>query len=336
MLPIRDYEKFFPRFMTEYGFQSFPDEATVATFTVPEDRTSIMTPVMLSHQKNTAGNSIIHEYMLRDYPEPKDFPSFLYMSQVLQAEAIKIGAEHLRRIRPRSMGSLYWQLNDCWPVASWASLDYNGHWKALQYYARRFYNDLLVSPHEENGMFAVYVVSDRTKPTTATLRVRLMTIDGKVISDKTTPIEVAPLASKIYSQTPLADFQNTSGTDAATLFGVTDLLVEGKAVSSNLIFFVPTKQVRLPKAAIQPEWSRTGNGYRLRLSSSVLARDVYLSFGTLDAKPSDNYFDLIPGQPVEVDIASKAELAQVQAALKIVSLADAFLNPTVAVKSAGQ
>ena len=135
--------------MTEYGFQSFPEMRTVETFTIPEDRINIFTPVMLAHQKNNAGNSIIHDYMLRDYPQPKDFASFLYASQVLQAEGIKIGAEHLRRNRPRTMGSIYWQLNDCWPVASWSSLDYYGRWKALHYYARRFYAPLLVSPHQE-------------------------------------------------------------------------------------------------------------------------------------------------------------------------------------------
>ena len=101
---------------------------------------------MLAHQRHPRGNQLVREYMLRDYAQPKDFESFLYVSQVLQAEGIRIGAEHLRRIMPHNMGSLYWQINDCWPVASWSSIDYFGRWKALQYYSRRFYNDLLVSP----------------------------------------------------------------------------------------------------------------------------------------------------------------------------------------------
>ena len=119
---------------------------------------------MLAHQKNNEGNSIISDYMAKDYPAPKDFPSFLYVSQVLQAEGIKIGAEHLRRSRPETMGSLFWQLNDCWPVASWSSIDYYGRWKALQYYARRFYAPILVSPHIEGGALKVYIVSDKTDP----------------------------------------------------------------------------------------------------------------------------------------------------------------------------
>ena len=314
-VPFRDYEKHNPRFMTEYGFQSFPEMRTVEAFTVPEDRTGITTPVMLAHQKNTAGNAIIHEYLLRDYPEPRDFAAFLYASQVLQAEGIKVGAEHLRRNRPRTMGSIYWQLNDCWPVASWSSLDYYGRWKALQYYARRFYNDLLVSPHEENGGVAVYVVSDRTAPAKAELRVRIMSVDGATLSDKSQSIQVAALSSNVYLQFPLP-----KDADPNRSFVAADLIVGGKTVSSNVLFVAPTKDVKLPQAQIKSEL----DGTRLRLSSPVLARSVWVSFGSLEATPSDNYFDLLPGQPVEITIAGGASADDLRKNLKVMSLVDAF------------
>jgi beta-mannosidase len=326
-VPFSEYEKHFPRFMTEFGFQSFPEMATIAAFTQPEDRTSIFTPVMLAHQKNNEGNSIIHDYMLKYYAEPKDFASFLYASQVLQAEGIKSGAEHLRRNRPRSMGSIYWQLNDCWPVASWSSIDYYGRWKALQYYARRFYAPLLVSPHLEDGSFNVYVISDKTGPTNAELRVRVMTLEGATVRDTTQPIEIRELSSKVYLRRPLSEFANTNGTDSATIFAVTDLLVDGKPVSSNLIYFVPAKQVHLPLPLITTELNANGASFRLRLTSKTLARSVYLSFGDTDAQVSDNYFDLIPGQSVDVTIQSKAGADRLKRALKIVSLADAFVPP---------
>ncbi len=144
---------------------------------------------MKSHQKNHGGNERILTYMLREYPEPRDFASFIYVSQVQQAEAIKVGAEHLRRNRPRTMGALFWQLNDCWPVASWSSIDYFGRWKALQYYARRFYADLLVSPYAHDGTVDVYVVSDKMQTTSAQLRMRLLDFDGKVLADKTQEVQ---------------------------------------------------------------------------------------------------------------------------------------------------
>ena len=326
-VPFSEYEKHFPRFVTEYGFQSFPEMRTVEAFTAPEDRTSIFTPVMLAHQKNNEGNSIIHDYMLRYYSEPKDFASFLYASQVLQAEGIKIGAEHWRRNRPRSMGSIYWQLNDCWPVASWASIDYYARWKALQYYARRFYNDLLVSPHEEDGNVAVYLVSDRTTPTSASLKVRLMAFDGTVLTEKTQEIDVPALSSKVYMQLPISEFLLLKGFDPSTTFITTELSVDNKAVSSNLLFLVPAKEQQLPQPKITNELSQAGSAYRLRLTSDVLARDVYMSFGNLDATYSDNYVNILPGQTVEIEIKSPSTLDQLRSALKIVSLTDAFTKP---------
>ena len=330
-VPFSEYEKHHPRFMTEFGFQSFPEMATVEAFTVPEDRTSIFTPVMLAHQKNNEGNSIIHDYMLKYYSEPKDFASFLYASQVLQAEGIKIGAEHLRRERPRSMGSIFWQLNDCWPVASWSSIDYYGRWKALQYYARRFYAPLLVSPHVEDGSFNIYVVSDKTTATSAQLRVRLMTLAGAMVSDKTETIQVPELSSKIYSQRPLAEFANANGTDAANIFAVTDLIVDGKTVSSNLVYFSPAKEVHLPDPQIATELTADGAAYRLRLTSKALARSVYVTFGNTETEVSDNYFDLIPGQPVDIAIHSKLSADQLKQSFKVVSLVDAF-TPNAEVK----
>ena len=331
-----EYETQFPRFMTEYGFQSFPEMRTIEAFTKPEDRTSIFTPVMLAHQKNNEGNSIIHDYMLRYYGEPKDFASFLYASQVLQAEGIKIGAEHLRRIRPRNMGGIYWQLNDCWPVASWSSIDYYGRWKALQYYAKRFYAPLLVSPHVEDGALAVYVISDKISPVNAHLRLRIMDLQGKVLRQEQKDITVPAGSSHVYLQIPLSEFVNANGTDAATIFGAADLQVEGKPVSSNMVYFVPTKLVHLPEPNITTELTQQGNAYVLQLSSPVLARSVYVSFGDLDAKFSDNYVDLLPGEPVKITITSPATLDQLKSSMKIMSLADAFLPPAQTAEAQAQ
>jgi beta-mannosidase len=323
-VPFTEYEKHFPRFMTEFGFQSFPEMRTIETFTLPEDRTSIFTPVMLAHQKNDAGNSIIRDYMTRYYGTPKDFSNFLYASQVLQAEAMKIGAEHLRRMRPRAMGSIYWQLNDCWPVASWASLDYYGRWKALQYYAKRFYSPLLVSPHIEDAMLATYIVSDKTTPTTAQLRIRVMGLDGSVLKELTQSVVIPPLSSQSYANWALTPFMNSQGTDPAKIFAVTDLVVGGETVSSNMTYFVAPKLVHLLSSPIDSQLTKVGDGYVLHLSSKVLARSVYASFGNLEVTLSDNYVDLIPGEAKEIRITSKASLDDLHSNLKLMSLSDAF------------
>jgi beta-mannosidase len=319
--PISEYTHQFPRFMSEYGFQSFPDIQAVHKFAESQDL-DVVSPVMQAHQKNTGGNERIRTYMLREYHEPRDFESFLYVSQVLQAEAIKVGAEHLRRQRPRTMGSLYWQLNDCWPVASWASIDYYGHWKALQYYARRFYDDLLVSPWEVDGNVSVYVISDKLQSAAAELHVRVLDFQGKTLLDKTQTITVPELSSKVYATFSRQELM--TGTDAQHAFAVFELTQSGKVVSRNLLLFDRTRNLALPSPAIQAEWSASSGALTLRLQSPALARHVYVSFGDNEVELSDNYFDLLPGEGVTLQLKSKADIEQLKRALRIRNIADAF------------
>jgi len=321
--PFTEYEKQFPRFMSEYGFQSFPQLETVTTYTAPADR-DIKSPVMLAHQRHPRGNQLVREYMLREYPEPKDFESFLYVSQVLQAEGIKIGAEHLRRIMPHNMGSLFWQIDDCWPVASWSSIDYMGRWKALQYYAHRFYNDILLSPHEENGSLNFFIVSDRLQPTAARLKVSLLDFEGHSLWNQEQAVEVAALNSKSYLNIPIDNL--LAGKDAKSVFLFAELLVGGTSVSRNEHFFQPYKNLLLRPPLISAEVVGTRAGFRITLSSDKLARAVYLSAPDCAGFFADNYFDLIPGRKVEVEFRTRdpVKLADFQRRLKIRSLADAF------------
>ena len=323
-VPFSTYETHHARFVTEYGFQSFPEMNTVEAFTEPEDRTGIFTAVMLAHQKNNEGNDIIHNYLLKDYSEPKDFQSFLYVSQVLQAEGIKIGAEHFRRSRPETMGSIFWQLNDCWPVASWSSIDYYGHWKALQYYARRFYAPVLVSPHVEDGSLKVYIVSDKVKGESATLRVRLMDFDGKVLLEESHAVDVTPLASKVYLDCPLKKLADAGAADTSRVFVVADLTEGGAQVSRNLAYLAPVKEVHLKPAELKIETSGANGSYKLSVTSPVLARSVSISAGSLDVKLSDNYFDILPGDTIQIVATTTSTLDKLKAQLKVISLTDAF------------
>src|SRR5438128_191635 len=290
---------------------------------MPSDH-DIESVVMKAHQRHPRGNTLVREYMLRDYPEPKDFASFLYVSQVLQAEGIKVGAEHLRRIMPRNMGSLYWQVDDCWPVASWSSMDYYGRWKALQFYARRFYNDLLVSPHEEDGKVTVYVVSDRVNATPAQLRVTLMDVDGKVLFEKTTDVTLSPLTSRPYAELNKAELMN--GRDAQRVFLNCELTVEGKTVSDNRLFFDSYKNLALAVPKIETSLRETANGVEITLRADKLARGVYLSLDGIEGQFADNFFDLLPGKTVSVAFKPKQKTSRtiITERLKVMSLAQAF------------
>jgi beta-mannosidase len=247
----------------------------------------------------------------------------------LQAEGIKIGAEHFRRSRPETMGSIFWQLNDCWPVASWSSIDYYGRWKALQYYARRFYAPLLASPHIENGAVKVYIVSDKVKAESAKLRTRLMDFDGKVLLEDAQDVSVSPLTSKVYLDWPLKKLTDAGAADTSRVFVVAELTEGGVQLSRNIIYLAPVKGVHLKPAQLKIETAGAKGSYKIRVTSPVLARSVYLSFGGLDVKLSDNYFDLMPGETVEITADSAVSLDALKAQLKVVSLTDAFAADSV-------
>ncbi len=324
LAPIEMYTQQFPRFMSEYGFQSFPEMRTIRTFAKPEDM-DIRSATMQDHQKNHGGNERILSYMLRWYPEPKDFESFVYLSQVLQAEAIKVGAEHLRRQMPNTMGSLYWQLNDCWPVASWASIDYYGRWKALQYYAKRFYDDVVVSPFRHDGKVDIYVVSDKLQPLNGTIHTRLLDFSGKVLSEKTQDVQIPAQSSAVYFT--LEQKELLAGSDPKKSFLVFDLAVGGQQVSRNLIFFDTMHNLDLPKPVkIEASLENSNGEYAVTLRSPALARSVFVSFGDLDVKTEDNYFDLLPGEAVTVKLKTPpaVTLDQLKSGIQVISLTDAF------------
>jgi beta-mannosidase len=222
------------------------------------------------------------------------------------------------------MGSIFWQLNDCWPVASWSSIDYYGRWKALQYYARRFYAPILVSAHVEDGAVKTYIVSDKTVVQPGTLRVRLMDFDGKVLLEDSHAVEVTPLSSKVYLDWPLKKLSDAGAADTSRVFVVAELMQDAKVTSRNLVYLAPVKEIHLKPAALKVDMTGTGGSYQVNVTSPVLARSVYISFGNMDAKVSDNYFNLLPGETVTITATSAASLDALKAQMKVISLTDAF------------
>jgi beta-mannosidase len=156
-----------------------------------------------------------------------------------------------------------------------------------------------------------------------------MKFDGTVVSEKNQQVSVTPLSSAVYQRMPLSELVPT-GIDSASVFVVSDLTVDGKIVSTNLTYLVPTHGIHLPAATIQTDVQPASGGYTVRLSSPVLARDAYLTFGSLDIEPSDNYIDLLPGQTAEITLKSTAPLDQVRSQLKVISLVDAFNSSAAA------
>jgi beta-mannosidase len=246
---------------------------------------------------------------------------------VLQAEGIAIGAEHLRRIMPHNMGSLYWQINDCWPVASWSSIDYFGRWKALQYYARRFYNDLLISPTMQDGNVKLYVVSDRVNAVPAKIRVTLLHLeDWKTLKTFERDVSVAPLTSRSYVDLKLSEL--LAGTDKENAVLSCELLVDGKTVSSQDYFFAPFKDLVMPKPAISVDVvaAKERGKFRVKVTTDKFAKAVYLAVPDQDGFFSDNFFNLAPGREMTVEYRSRAPLsvAAFKRRIEVRSVFDAF------------
>lgn len=325
--PMDEYLSITPRFQSEYGLQSFPDMRTIHAFAEAGDLQP-ESPVMRAHQKYDSGNGNkrLLLYITRSYGEPKDFASFVYLSQVMQAQGIQLAAEHLRASRPQAMGSLYWQLNDVWPGASWASIDYYGRWKALQFHARRFYAPLLIAALRHHGQTTVSLVSDRMAPAAVHWRMRVLDFAGKISSEHDESTSMPALAStKIATYT---DAQLLNGADPHASFAVFDLLEGDKVVSQNLVFFDEAKNLQLPSPHIRAQLEAGADGYTLTLSADQLARDVWISFGSLDADLSDNALDLLPGQSITLSVHSKLSLDQLRQALQIQNLADVMTRAT--------
>jgi beta-mannosidase len=300
-MPYAAYDENTSRFMSEYGFQSFPTLDSVARY-APQSEWRIDSPVMLSHQRHPRGNQLVRAYMERDFHVPADFGAFLYMSQVLQATVIQYGAEAHRRHMPYNMGTLYWQLDDCWPVASWSGIDYYGRWKALHYAARRFFAPVLVSPVETKGNVQLYVISDQRADRPARLTVRVLDFDGREHWRQDRDITVRALTSEVQSTLPRGDL--LKGLDASQAVLVAELRAGGGAgpvLSRNLFFFAKTRELALPKPEVAISVEPHGASATVHVSAKRFARAVWLSTSDGAGAFSDNFFDLLPGETATVE-----------------------------------
>lgn len=291
--PFADYRTHIGRFMSEYGFQSFPEFRTVRAYAKPEDY-DIFSEVMAAHQRSSIGNGTIKNYMERDYNVPTDFRQFLYVGQVLQAEGIKVAMEAHRARMPYCMGSLFWQINDCWPVASWSSIDYFGRWKAQQYFAVKAFDTVLVSPALEDGKVSLIVVSDHLKDKAVTLEIRTMDYTGKGGAAQTLPFTLKANRAEVVFTADAASLLNGLLPEQALLH--VRVLDGAGTLAENILYFMPVKDLALPEPMIDVQVKPVGKTVAVSVTSPVLVKNLCLGFEEHDGVFSDNFFDLLPGQ----------------------------------------
>jgi Beta-galactosidase/beta-glucuronidase len=308
------------RFFSEYGFQSFPEYESVKRYAPEEHDHNIFSEVMMEHQKaGSYANKLIEEYLLKDYRKPRNLEEFLYEGMILQGDAIKAAMEAHRRDMPYCMGTLFWQLNDCWPVASWSSRDYYGRWKAQHYFTKKAYDDILVSPVAMRDTISVSVVSDRLKPVKGKFTLQMITLDGIVVSthsfDYTAP---ANTSKKIFTARLKDVLGRFNGSDV--IFYVTFDTKEKQYY--NIAYAAKQKDMNYGRPGIHKEIKVIDKGFEVTLSSKYFVRGVFLSIDGIDNFFEDNYFDLLPGIPRTIKVETSLSLEKFKNQLKIRSLND--------------
>lgn len=325
--PFSDYQNHFFRFCSEFGFQSFPCLKTVNTFTEEKDQ-NIFSRVMESHQKNDSANGKMLYYLSENFRYPKDFKSLLYVTQILQGMAIKSGVDHWRRNRGRCMGSLYWQINDNWPVASWASIDYYGRWKALHYMAVKFYASVAVSIQKTEDSISVYLENETfetKKCRDVSLRIRNTYFE--IVKEWKAVGEVPSLNSaELLSCKPDQNWKNRDD-----LYIEAEVVLEDGTILSDTDTLIPFKHMELPKPQLTMDVKEQEKCFEITISSDVYAPFAELDFTDADVIFSDNFFTFSNEKPVKISLekqdimqGSFSDADDLKKRLVITTLADTF------------
>lgn len=296
--PFSEYRKHFFRYASEFGFQALPSKKTIETFSDDPDDWNLFSYIMEKHQRNYGANGKIMNYMQQTYRYPGDFDTVIYASQLLQADAIRYGVEHFRRNRGRCMGAVYWQLNDCWPVISWSSIDYTGRWKALHYYAKRFFAPVMISCQEEswltqeanmNRQHFQFEKSIHLNVTNETLGDKEILVKwyvrnaaSEILREEQAMIQVPALESVWLPKEELPEI------DVFTQYVSFKAWENGKCISEGTVIFSYPKYFRYEN----PELSCKVEGNQITVSSPVYAKSVEILNEQEDLVLSDNYFDL--------------------------------------------
>jgi beta-mannosidase len=329
--PFTAYRTSLPRFQSEFGFQALPPLSTIRTYAEPVDW-NMTSYIMEHHQRSGSGNGLMIGQMTDTFRMPKDFPSLVYLSMLLQAEGIRYGVEHWRRNRARTAGTLYWQLNDCWPVASWSSLDFYGRWKALHYAARRFYAPVMLSILDDGLNMGIHVTSDLRETWQGTARWTLETLSGEALASGEETVKAAPLASTAVRTLDFSDrvqldppARLNSGNARGLVF-VCQLWQGDRLLTTCVAPFVPSKHLALVDPGLAVTIRGEGDGLGLDITATSLARFVELSFEGADVVFSDNYFDVPAGRTISMTCPLPAgwTVEQARAALRVYSLYNSF------------
>ena len=319
---FESYNQKVPRFMSEFGFQSFPEFSSVDKYTNESDY-SIYSEVMKSHQRSSIGNSTVEDYMLRYYNKPNSFKGYLYVSQILQAYGVSMGMEAHRRNKGYSMGSLYWQLNDCWPVASWSSIDYFGKWKALHYSTKKAFQPVLISFFKSDSEIELHIISDLLESKDVDLNLKVLSFSGEVLYEINKKY-LLQQNSTIKAESLSIEWLNKNFDPNSSLL-VASLFSNEIEISNNNYYLSEFKDIKLTKPLIEYKIVELINTFEVSLTSKNLVKNVFVDIDS-NQNFSDNYFDIIPGEVYKISIKKDQSLTldDIKRKINFLSLFDTY------------
>ncbi len=295
--PLDYYRKRNTRFCSEFGFESLPDIKTINIFAEENDY-SLDSKVFKNHQKCLSGNYKMIYYIASKFFLPKDFLDFVYMSQITQIECIKDATEHWRRNKGQCNGALYWQLNDCWPVCSWSSIDYYGNYKGLQYQARHFNNPTMVSIAEKNGLLKIHIINDLLDTFSAECSYTIIDFYGEIISSEEKSFTLVPNKNLVAYDLKINDIIKPNLMKNSFL--VSFLKINGKVVSRKTHLFYPENKLKLPSDNLIYTTEIIDDVAIIKITSKSFHRYIEVFSSEFSAPFSDNYFDLLPDETIIV------------------------------------
>jgi beta-mannosidase len=295
--PFDMYEKKVGRFMSEYGFQGMPPIETFKAF-CDSAELNLNSVSVKNHQKHPAGYKIITDYMERDYKVPKDFEKFIYISQLVQERGMRTAIEAHRRAKPYCMGTLFWQLNDCWPVTSWSAIDFYNRPKAFYYSLENLYDNVLLSVKKEADDYKIYIINDNYKSIDGRLTIGVCDFSGKEIFAGKADIKV--IASTSNSYLTFSEKEMKSLIKEKMYLRCQFISTDGTVTKKTLYYFVPPKDLKL--MSIKPEIRYDAAQNILIIKSEKLVKNLYLYSSNIIFEK--NYFDLEPNEEIQIKLKS--------------------------------
>ena len=289
--PYEIYREKVGRFNSEYGYQAYPDITTLQKLD-PTAELSVGCDLLEAHQKHGRGTKLIDDFIQKYYPNPVTFADYVYMSQLSQAYGMEMAIEAHRTAKPYNMGTLYWQLNDAWPVTSWSSIDYYGNKKALQFKLKELYAPVLLSLDVNDH--SVYVTSDLLRMLSASLCVKVEDFVGKVLFEQNADVGVAENQNVNIKIEGLADFLKTVA--AEDVYVKLELRENHELLAERHCYLAYPKDLNLPKADVKYSVKEENGETIVELTTDVLAKDVQVYTALGQGTFSDNFFDLDAGE----------------------------------------